>query len=165
MKIKVSDIPEEGLSVDFERRIESMGVDSRASVILTRIGVDVIVSGQVDMQIPLECGRCLGEFSLDLSTPVELTYTGRPPEMDEEVELSEEDLLRVFMDDEIDLGHLVEEQALLNIPMRPLCSEECKGLCPKCGADLNIEECQCPKETGDPRMQVLRKLLNKGENK
>jgi len=164
MNIKVSEIPEEGLEVDFTKRLDSLNADVRARMVLKRIGADVVISGNVDTQVSLECGRCLENFSQGLFVPMELTFGAERPFKDDEVELSEEDVLRGFMDDEIDLGHIIEEHVLLNLPMRPLCSEDCKGLCPSCGTDLNKCECGCQLNNGDPRLQILRKLLNKGEN-
>lgn len=163
MKIKVSEIPEEGLEVELVCRPEGLGVKASAQLSLRRVGVDVLVNGQVKSQVPLECGRCLGTFTLDISAPVELSLSV-DGELEDEVELSEEDLLRGFMNEEIDLGQFVEEQVLLNVPMRPLCSADCRGLCPECGADLNVGDCECSHDNGDPRFQILRKLLNKGEN-
>jgi uncharacterized protein len=163
MNIKVSEIPEEGLDLDFDRRVEVLGIQARARLTLKRTGVDVIITGQVDSHIPLECGRCLDEFKMGLTVPVELAYSKEGALEGDEADLPDEELLRVFMDDEIDLGHLVDEQVMLNVPMKPLCSEGCKGLCPRCGTDLNKGECQCPKDKGDPRLQGLRQLLDKGD--
>jgi len=164
MNIKVSEIPEEGIEVNFQQKIDSLHAYAKTRMVLRRISADVLISGNVDTQVSLECGRCLVSFNQDLSVPIELAFSSERPDLDPEVELSEEDLLRDFMDDEIDLGHISEEQVLLNMPMRPLCSEDCKGLCPGCGSDLNQSECSCSKDKVDPRLQILRKLLNKGEN-
>lgn len=164
MIIKVSEIPEEGLEVDFIKRLDSLHVDAKAHMVLKRIGADVVISGNAETQVSLECGRCLDNFQQNLAIHIELTSSSEQTEVDSEVELSEEEILRGFMDDEIDLGHMVDEHVLLNMPMRPLCSEDCKGLCPSCGTDLNKGECGCSHDKVDPRLQVLRKLLNKGEN-
>ena len=66
-----------------------------------------------------------------------------------------------FEGDEIDLGELFREQILLAIPMTPLCREECKGLCPVCGADLNAGECSCERGEIDPRWSALADLKDK----
>jgi len=66
-----------------------------------------------------------------------------------------------YREGELDLGEIVREQLLLNIPMRPLCGESCKGLCPHCGANLNETTCGCEQKSIDPRMKALEKLLTK----
>jgi uncharacterized protein len=80
---------------------------------------------------------------------------------DEEVGLEEEDLEVVFVaDGELDLAELAAEQILLGLPMRWVCNEACRGLCPQCGANRNQENaCTCEPET-DPRWQALADLAN-----
>jgi uncharacterized protein len=62
----------------------------------------------------------------------------------------------VYSGDEIDLSHEIEEQVAMEIPMKPLCSEGCKGLCPACGADLNKETCGCPDDHGNLAFSALK---------
>jgi uncharacterized protein len=162
MKIKVSKIPEEGLVVDFDKEIDN-NIGSTAKIVLKRMGAAVLLSGQVESEVSLECSRCLEGFTLSLSIPVDMTFCGEDPQHNEDIEFSEDENVQLFMDDEIDIGQLVEEYVLLNVPIKPLCSEKCKGLCPNCGTDLNRGKCLCQTETGDPRLQILSKLINKGD--
>jgi uncharacterized protein len=60
----------------------------------------------------------------------------------------------------LDLGPLLREQAWVDIPMKPLCRPDCQGLCPQCGADLNHESCECDRTEIDPRLAILRDLIN-----
>jgi uncharacterized protein len=69
--------------------------------------------------------------------------------------------LAYFLGDEIDIADLVRESLLLAQPLKKLCKEECKGLCPKCGINLNVSTCSCNKEIMDPRLMVLQQFLNK----
>jgi len=163
MNIKVSEIPEEGLEVDFSKRLDSLHADARVHMTLKRISSDIFISGNVDTQVPLECGRCLDTFTQEMLIPIDLAFSADFSDEAGEFELTREDMTPGFKDDEINLDVLVDEQVLLNMPMRPLCSEDCKGLCLVCGNDLNKDDCDCSKENVDPRLQVLRKLLNKGE--
>lgn len=116
---------------------------------LCRAGNLVEVSGTLRSAITLYCGRCLTEFQTALSSGFELTFSRETvhravAEGDDEIELSTEDLgLITFTGDEINLDDIVEEQVLLALPFRPLCSEACRGLCPDCGIDLNQHECDC----------------------
>ena len=75
------------------------------------------------------------------------------------VELEEEDLtFSVFDGEVIDIDELVREQVILAIPVRVLCREDCRGLCPTCGADRNFKECGCESAETDPRWAALKNL-------
>jgi uncharacterized protein len=77
-----------------------------------------------------------------------------------EKEVEEDDLATAFYSDEqIDLGHLIMEQFQLALPMKPLCAEACRGLCPECGANLNRTDCGCTPKWEDPRLAALEVLL------
>jgi uncharacterized protein len=105
------------------------------------------VSGNVNVGVSLTCSRCLGvlESSIDSSFTI-VFRRGAPQEaaLEEETELSEHDLISAFFSgDEIDLSHEIEEQIAMEVPLRPLCGDNCKGLCPECGTDLNHSSCSC----------------------
>jgi uncharacterized protein len=86
--------------------------------------------------------------------------TGGEGEAEREIE--EDDLTTAYYRDEtIDLGELVREQFYLALPMKPLCAEACKGLCPQCGMNLNQGTCDCRLEWQDPRFEALKALKNK----
>jgi uncharacterized protein len=105
------------------------------------------VSGNVKVGVSLTCSRCLVvvESSIDSSFTI-IFRRGTPQETawEEETEISEQDLISAFFSgDEIDLGHEIEEQIAMEVPLRPLCGDNCKGLCPECGTDLNHSSCSC----------------------
>ena len=85
---------------------------------------------------------------------------------DDERELAEEDVdISYYRDDQIDLTELLREQFYLAVPMKPLCREDCRGLCPSCGTNRNTGTCQCqPAETVDERLAPLRKIFDKGSS-
>jgi len=86
-----------------------------------------------------------------------LTLKEAPRE--DEVELSPDDMEIGFLREEaVEVEEILKERIWLSIPMKPLCKEDCKGLCPTCGKDLNEGECDCPKEAIDPRFAVLKDL-------
>ncbi|MBI5187527.1 MAG: DUF177 domain-containing protein, partial [Nitrospirae bacterium] len=64
-----------------------------------------------------------------------------------------------YSGEELELLDLIKEQVMLNLPMKPLCSDSCKGICPQCGTDLNEGNCGCSREDIDPRLEVLKRLL------
>ena len=116
--------------------------------------------GNVGTELELDCSRCLEPFSL----PIDFAFDQRYLPMSEastaaEREVPEEDLqTSYYREDAIDLNELMREQFYLVLPMKPLCREDCHGLCPVCGTNLNRGTCACPREWEDPRMAVLRKL-------
>jgi uncharacterized protein len=122
-----------------------------------------ILSGRLQARLEMACGRCLEPFTLPVDTQVDLTYVPHPADAPEdEVELSQDDLTTAFYREQtLDLGDMVREQFYLALPMRPLCREDCKGLCPQCGTNLNQGTCGCDVRWEDPRLAGLRTLLKK----
>ncbi len=116
--------------------------------------------GRVATTLQLDCGRCLEPFALPVEAAFDLRYLPHSENTGEgEVEIEEDDLGTAFYrDDTIDLGQLMREQFYLALPMKPLCQEACRGLCPQCGANLNQTTCDCVTKWVDPRLDVLRSL-------
>ncbi len=164
MKIIISDIPLEGLDLDFESSIETDALLTpvRARLRIEKHDTEVFVKGDLTAEAKLQCSRCLKEFQKYLSIPVEVVYHPVEELKEEDThEIKSEELdMDFYSGDELDPEVLVKEQIELNLPMKPLCSESCKGLCPGCGADLNTVRCSCNLEKTDPRFAALKKLLN-----
>ncbi|RLB04720.1 MAG: hypothetical protein DRG50_08420, partial [Deltaproteobacteria bacterium] len=124
----------------------------------TRKGIEV--KGRIETSVLINCARCLKEFVLPIVSEFEaffllMKYAPR----EEERELSPEELKISFLTGpELEVRDIIEEQIWLNIPMKPLCHQECKGLCSICGADLNLGECGCDRSYIDPRFAVLKGL-------
>jgi len=120
-------------------------------VTLNRIAGLIEVRGRITTTIDAICGRCLKDFTFALDEFFDLTFTNEPLTVDDDgvdneegVELSAEDIgLISFVGDTIDLTEAISEQFFLALPVRPLCSVECQGLCPYCGIDLNEKKCHC----------------------
>jgi uncharacterized protein len=102
------------------------------------------------------CNRCLDEFS----TFVEVPFAENYQESDMEISGSEDELV-YYQGDEIDIMDLLRESLILAELLKPLCSEKCRGLCPQCGANLNVKQCSCESQIIDPRLAVLQQLLPK----
>ena len=120
------------------------------------------VTGTMQTRLQLACGRCLEPFEIPVDSRFELRYVPEPAAGgdDEEREVEEDDLTTAFYKDErIDLGELMHEQFVLALPMKPLCSEACKGLCAQCGTNLNKGTCDCAPEWTDPRLAALKNLV------
>src|SRR5687767_720104 len=125
-------------------------------------GHEVFVSGHVETRAQLECDRCLKLVELPVSADFALEYiTGSDYESSSAAALSEEELaVSVFDGESIDVDEIVKEQILLAVPARTLCREECKGICPECGTDLNARQCNCADEEVDPRWAALQSFKN-----
>ncbi|MGQ9512551.1 YceD family protein [Thermodesulfitimonas sp.] len=118
---------------------------------ITNAGDFLWAVGETKATVRLTCSRCLKEFTVELAGRIEEKYRlhgAASPE--EEIPLAT---------DELDFTDQVIESLLLALPMKPLCREDCRGLCPRCGKDLNEGPCGCPADEGDPRLVVLKKLL------
>jgi uncharacterized metal-binding protein YceD (DUF177 family) len=119
------------------------------------------VKGQVTGDIELTCGRCIEPYTLPVTADFDLRYVPRSENLGEgEREVEEDDLTTAFYaDDQIDLSELIGEQFHLALPMKPLCSVDCRGLCPQCGTNLNTSTCNCSQQWTDPRLAPLKSLV------
>lgn len=129
----------------------------------TRIGELVEVDGECDTCLRLACGRCLREFTSPVRFAFALTYSPEPSaaagEGSAPLRAGAEDAgLLGFYGDTIDLHEGIQEQIILSLPLRPLCAESCRGLCARCGADLNEGPCGCRPPGAHSAFAVLRKL-------
>ena len=115
---------------------------------------------EADVKYKTSCARCLIPIAESMLIGFEKTVVA------EDTELQNEDNDDYIISKEgfIDVDEALVEQILLELPMRHLCKEDCKGLCPKCGCDLNKNECNCVLSEPDPRFDVLRKLLENKKN-
>lgn len=122
--------------------------------------VQTDASGKISAAVLLECTRCLTAVERNLDFPFEAAFVGPEHYSDaKEVGLSEADLnVSLLEDGKIDLTELAREQILLNLPEQVFCSEDCKGLCDKCGANRNLINCNCEEKEIDPRWAALKNL-------
>lgn len=127
---------------------------------VSRKGKQIRLQGSIKTNVEVRCDRCLNPVAVPIDTDFNATYVPVADEVvDDNRELQEEDLtVSVFDDSTIDVDELVREQVLLALPTRLLCHEECRGLCPSCGADLNVETCSCGQREIDPRWAALKDL-------
>ncbi len=131
-------------------------------------GTSIHVRGRLTATVERECGRCLEAYAVAVDHELDLFYLPRdaeqPEEQEDEVELSDREVVVGYYEgDRLDLGEVVREQLFLGLPLKPLCSELCRGLCPTCGKNLNAGDCGCPppEEPADARLLPLRRLIDK----
>ena len=164
MRIIVSSIPEDGLEEELQLPLSfgdiALKKDVRVLFRASKFADKVLVNGQITSEADLVCSRCLK----NLSYPVEINFNAEyVPHFkftgEEEHELTKEELdVSFYQGDEINIDGLIKEHIILAVPMKPLCKSDCRGLCIKCGKNLNETSCDCSFEEVDPRLEPLKKL-------
>jgi uncharacterized protein len=126
-------------------------------------GAAFTVRGRVKTRLELACGRCLEPFEVPVDDAFELRYVPQQENAGEgEREIAEDDLgVAYSREGLLDVLDLLREQFQLALPMKPLCSGACRGLCPQCGANLNGTTCECHTNWEDPRLAPLKGLLTR----
>jgi uncharacterized protein len=172
MLFNVSGLIQEGIGATREYDLEGMldvpgkaaePVHGRVELLRTKTGV--LVRAHLSMVEPETCSRCLGpltevlpiEFEEEFQSTVDVT-TGRPVS-----ERPKEDDFLIDSNHMLDLTEAVRQYREASLAMKPLCREDCKGLCPNCGRDLNQGECDCDNAVGDSRLASLAALLENGK--
>ncbi len=130
----------------------------RIDVTYYRSGRELFFHGSLKGEAETECSRCLENFDFVMEKSFDFVLTPDPLPTNKNMELTADEMgLSFYTGEDIDLSPFVREQTLLALPLRPLCSESCRGLCPDCGAELNRTTCGCTLP-GDSRMAVFRNL-------
>ena len=152
-----------GASLPFQFQLDLSGMDFygarpfahpvRVSGAVRNMAGALSLEGTAETTLELVCDRCLKPFSQPLALPVSTLLA-------EELEDEENDEIVLLQDGAADLDEIFTTALVLSMDAKHLCSEDCKGLCPTCGADLNLGPCQCRKEP-DPRFAALAQLLDK----
>jgi len=119
---------------------------------------EIRIRGGVQGEVQAPCARCLEPIRLGVSGPMDLFY--RPMAQiarDEEAAISEaETEVGFYEGGGLELADVVREQVLMTLPMRSICRQDCRGICPSCGANRNQESCACRESLADPRWEALR---------
>jgi uncharacterized protein len=119
------------------------------------------VTGRVRARLEVVCSRCLEPFEVPVDAEFDLRYVSQSANTGEaEQEIGDDDLATAFYrEGMLDLVELMREQFVLALPMKPLCAEDCRGLCAECGTNLNKGQCGCTPRWEDPRLAALKSLL------
>lgn len=169
--VYLNKLPPEGLELEYE--IEdpakagialSVPVEGplRAHLSVQRLGNEMRVDGTVRATVRLACSRCLTAFPFVIEGEVGVSFA--PPSAvaaddEHQHELSPDELdLEPLVQGGADLRGVVAEQVHLALPLKPLCSDDCRGICPHCGRDAAAGDCGCAPPAGDPRWEALKKL-------
>ncbi|MDI3312210.1 MAG: DUF177 domain-containing protein [Thermoanaerobacterium sp.] len=162
MKIDLSKIKGHrgrSIEVNYVENLNVLEVNSNRYVVIKPISVTgsithdsegIVLKLLARGAIKVTCDRCLDEFEYEFVIPIDEVVNESDDEFSDEVE-----------DEKLDLTKIVIENVELSLPMKFICSNDCKGLCPTCGKNLNHEKCDCQIKEIDPRLSVLNKLLQK----
>jgi uncharacterized protein len=155
-----SEVLEQGWWQPGDEDDQILGLDAplRVGAKVSRAADKFLVHGTIRGGIRIRCDRCLEPFHRELESQFHV-YLVVPRERadQEEIELLDEDMEVDFIrGDTIDLSDIVREQIYLSLPMRAICRESCRGLCPVCGLNLNESSCMCRKAEGHPAFSKLR---------
>ncbi len=140
----------------------------RVDLKLRKSADKVSVRGMVETAVKLNCSRCLEGFSYDIDTDIDIVYQpfGKGAhefvcrEAGEGEELKRDDFrIATYTEPVLSLGGDIREAIHLAVPMKPLCSEECQGLCPGCGQNLNIKRCECVTHSIEKKFSELGKFF------
>jgi uncharacterized protein len=124
-----------------------------------RAGQELFFQGHISGNVTGHCARCLEEYPFTLGADFNVVLVPKTEAVAPEMELTADEVdLSVYEGEELDLSPLLREQIILALPTRPLCDDTCKGLCPNCGVNRNVESCRCAASAGDPRLAVLRNI-------
>jgi uncharacterized protein len=166
MIIRVSELPDDGLSIDETALAGSPYTDpawhlERLELRVDKDGDEVDIRGEVRASVPQLCARCAEGITSRVTADVDLRFAPKPARVDD-AELGRDDLdTDFYVDDQIDLARVLENETTLALPMKPLCDPGCRGLCPVCGADRNQSPCACAERAPDPRLAVLKTLTER----
>ena len=167
MKVRFGEIPEEGLR--YEINDESWFPDHelnrrgpvRSMIVLKRNGMDrVLLEGEIQTIIASDCDRCTENFSMELksSFTLDLEYASSKILEPTEHECTSSEMDVIYLKEPtIDVFEILNQQIFLVMSEKHLCSESCKGLCSKCGVNLNLETCDCKKELKSSPFAILKK--------
>jgi uncharacterized protein len=124
---------------------------------------DIRVTGDLSMRLELACARCLDPTTHDVARKFDLLY--RPQGSDagkEEMSVTAAEAeVSYYQGEGLLLEDVLREQVLLVVPLKAICREDCRGLCPHCGRNLNLEQCTCAEPLEDPRWSALKDIREK----
>jgi uncharacterized protein len=173
MKLDLSEIaktPGSRASYSFEERLPDeedthfIG-PARGELTATNTGRMLLLTGHVRAETEVACSRCLKPMRMTVEKKLEEEFATRPAGPQGQVMAIEDDepLARVIDEDsfDLDLTELLRQNVLVAMPLQPICGEQCRGLCPRCGHDLNDGDCGCHEQEPESPFSVLRELLNR----
>lgn len=166
--LSLETITDEPLRFDFELpfTVEELDREPLVSIApahlvgeVSRVEGGYSLSARLSWHGQLECSRCLAAYDFANDEEFSLLLYPRAPVSEKEISLERDDFDADFYEDAmVSVAPIAEERIQIAVPMKPLCREDCRGLCPRCGSDLNVSECNCVSDEIDPRWRALEFL-------
>ena len=165
MIIDADRLPKEGLKVSRDFEFLSAALVEENAVFLKPVhteltikkaGEEILIKGKITTRLSFICSRCLVPFEFPIDSKFDIVYL--PEELDMmKDQLESDDINKWFyLSGKIDIKGVVLEQLNLAFPSKPLCSEDCQGICPVCGKVIRDGECVCVTESSNPRLEKLK---------
>lgn len=172
MEILIYDIPEDGMTLNLKSsdtawfreslefalvgRGKNFDGSFYATIIRTEENVNII--GDLNFEFVTTCDRCLEEYEFKINLPLNIVLlpAGEGGRKNEDEGKSGKIELMFYEGDRFDLSEMIKELVLLNLPMKHICSDDCRGICPSCGKNLNQGKCACKKTTSDSKWEALK---------
>lgn len=147
----------------FADDVKAVG-EVRLNLTIQRSDDEFYCQAEVSAEYIVECSRCLADYTQHVVQPTDFILRGDEPSTARRADLVEDDeyLLALGNDYRADVTEPIRQALILSLPMKPLCSDDCRGLCPHCGVNLNEGACRCRVENIDPRWEGLRDLTGQG---
>ncbi len=165
LKIRISGLSNGLHDYSMETEPALLGLDANfTSPVRVRAHLDkssrqLLLRTEVETSGRFQCDRCLEEFDKSIGTAYAVVYVYNP---DDAAGVGEEEVQVITPETTmIDLGEDVRQMIVLSVPLKLLCREDCRGLCPHCGKNLNTGACDCAATSMDPRWNPLKSLLNR----
>lgn len=147
--------------LDLSLDLAALDSDVEYAVTCHRVDNEVFLVGEITFALKFTCARCLNEYRSEFRVPLNLVLQLVADEEIEDFEETDDEFIICPESREVyNLDRHLRELVGLEVPMKPLCREECAGLCPQCGTNLNESSCDCQKKETDPRWQGLKRLLD-----
>jgi len=169
MKLEIRQITPEGSDFHFTETAEEMEISSEGVKFPNPITIDltaaltgdeIICQGEVYTTVEVECSRCLNNYDLEIKADLQFVVQILDSVIESGIEGDEDYEIIPKTQTILDISSRVRDAIVLSIPLKPLCDEDCRGLCPLCGANLNDGDCDCKLDKTDERWDVLKDLFN-----
>jgi uncharacterized protein len=167
MILKIAGLGDGVHHFEFDEAIREIGLEEpffgnfKLDMELAKARNQVIINAGLELNANFECDRCSSQYHAVINTEFQMVFIfGKVPEENENLNI-------VYLPcetDKINLKDEIKDYAILAIPMKKLCREDCKGICPACGTDLNEGSCKCSENKTDTRWLPLQDLKNKLNN-
>ncbi|MCP4582345.1 MAG: DUF177 domain-containing protein [candidate division Zixibacteria bacterium] len=170
MKIDIRQLKPEGNDFHFSESAEEMEIaadgvkfPSPIEVDITTVltGDEIICQGEVYNTVEIECSRCLDIFDLPINSRLQFVIQMLDSPVGLENGEDDDDYEVIPKTQTVfDISNRVRDAIVLNLPLKPLCGEECRGLCPMCGVNLNERDCECTPDKADERWDALKDIFD-----